>query len=354
MNSTVNQRILWQILIWAVIFFGLPFAVSGGKLLPFDYIHRLQIFIGIIIILIINLKILFPRFYHFNRFKTYILITIGCIFLIRLISIGLLESNLEEVYSNFPARLNEVSLVEFGETKVRFIQIFMGSIPLFIVTLTSTLYETSIIANQSAKETALLKAEKLEAELKFLKSQINPHFLFNSLNNIYTLTVLNPNLAGKNLLKLSEMLRYLLYECDAEKVSLERELTYLENYIDLFSLKDDEALNINFDSKDVNTNLMISPLLLIPFVENAFKHSQIEDLENGWIDISIIGDDQQLYFEIKNSIPELEFSKDDVGGIGLQNVKRQLELLYPNQYKLEIEQNEKQFAVSLALKMRDI
>ena len=148
------------------------------------------------------------------------------------------------------------------------------------------------------------------------------------------------------------MLRYLLYECDADKVPLERELTYLQNYIDLFSLKDDEALNIKFDAKDVNSSLMIAPLLFIPFVENAFKHSQIEDLENGWIDISIIGDDKQLFFEIKNSVPKLAFSKDDVGGIGLQNVKRQLQLLYPKQHELKIEQSDGQFAVSLALKMK--
>lgn len=351
MNSTVNQRILYQIGISAIIFFGIPFVVSGGRVIPFDYVYRVQIFIGIAIMIILNLKILFPRFYHFNRFRVYLLITIGCIFFIRIASIFLFETNFETIYENLPSRFDGTSRPKLSANQLKFIQVFIGSIPLFIVTLASTLYEISILTNQTAKETALLKAEKLEAELKFLKSQINPHFLFNSLNNIYTLTVLDPKSAGKSLLKLSEMLRYLLYECDAEKVPLERELTYLQNYIDLFSLKDDEGLNINFDAKDVNSNVMIAPLLFIPFVENAFKHSQIEDLENGWINISIIGDNEQIYFEIKNSVPKLEFSKDDLGGIGLQNVKRQLELLYPNQHNLYIQQKDEQFEVSLMLKM---
>ena len=349
MNQTVNQRILYQSIFWLVIFFGLPFIVSGGKIVTFDFVHRFQILVSLIIIIVINLKILFPKFYHFNRFKIYILTVAGCIALIRITSMIIFEADLEEAYLRFPTRIKEGSLAEFGRIPARFIQFFTGAIPLLMITLVSTLYETSILANQRAKETALLKAEKLETELKFLKSQINPHFLFNSLNNIYTLTLLDPNAAGKNLLKLSKMLRYLLYECDAERVSLEKELTYLQNYIDLFSLKDDEPLNIKFETQNVNTDVQIAPLLFIPFVENAFKHSQIEDLENGWIYISIIGDNKQLYFEIKNSVPKQPFSKDDVGGIGLQNVKRQLELLYPNNHELNIVNTDEEYEVFLNL-----
>ena len=299
--------------------------------------------------IILNLKIAFPTYYLTGYFGQYILLTIGTIFIIRILFTYFIEFGGVGLFSDLERRMSGFPFNQMSKERLMFVNVFGGSIPIFVATLASTLYESSIVVNQSAKEAALLKSEKLEAELKFLKSQINPHFLFNSLNNIYTLTVLNPSMAGKNLLKLSEMLRYLLYECDAEKVALGRELTYLQNYIDLFSLKDEECLNITFDAKDVNKEIMIAPLLLIPFVENAFKHSQIEDLEKGWISISILGDTKQVYFEIKNSLPEIVFSKDEVGGIGLQNVQRQLELLYPNKHQLKIDKENGYFGVYLTI-----
>lgn len=341
MNSTINQRIAIQVGIWAFIFLGLPFLINGGQMDERIVYRSAAMFLSALIFIPLNLKILFPMFYFKKKPLEHIIWTIIFIFLIVVFLVFLRQSlNLPDVA---PSRF---SLHNRGN-----LFYFVGYLfPLLMVFLSSALHEISIIANQSAREAAQLKSEKLESELKFLKSQINPHFLFNSLNNIYTLTMLNPNAAGESVLKLSEMLRYLLYECDAEKVALGRELTYLENYIALFSLKDDEPLNIKFNKTNMQNDIMIAPLLFIPFVENAFKHSQVEDLENGWINIKLSSDEQQIYFEVKNSLPQNEFAKDKVGGIGLNNVKRQLELVYPNKHTLNIDKQEGEFSVELIIK----
>jgi two-component system, LytTR family, sensor kinase len=342
MNTTINQRIIGQILLWGIIFFFLPFLVSGGQMGTLFLYRALGLFTGLVILIPLNLKVLFPLFYIKRKFEHFITFSVLSILVISIIIVCLRS------FINIPDFLPlEIGYIRNIPKPVFYV---MGNFfPLIMVFLSSTLYEILIVANESAREATQLKSEKLEAELKFLKSQINPHFLFNSLNNIYTLTLINPKSAGDSLLKLSEMLRYLLYECDANKVELGRELTYLQNYIDLFSLKDEADLNIKFDENDIDKNVMIAPLLLIPFVENAFKHSQIEDLEHGWINITLFGDTTQVYFEIKNSLPKTNFSKDEIGGIGLQNVKRQLELIYPKKHTLKIDRTETEFSVELTI-----
>ena len=196
---------------------------------------------------------------------------------------------------------------------------------------------------------ALLKSEKLKAEMDFLKSQINPHFLFNALNNIYTLSVIKSDNTPENLLKLSGMLRYMLYDCKEDRVPLKKELEYIDNFISLNKLKDSQGLNIELELDRSQPDLRVAPLIFIPFIENAFKHSKIEDLENGWIKLSLKIQDQTLFFNVKNSISKTTFTKDKVGGIGLRNVKRQLELVYPNKHDLIINKTDTAFEVSLKI-----
>lgn len=349
MKTNINQRITVQILLWGSLFFGLPIAVTG-EAINMHHINRateLTLSVGLIVFL--NSKYLFPRFYKGGNVIQYLLMVIVVIISIRVFLFLLVYTFQPDILWELELRWRGGEGNHLQLERFYFVAILMGGLPMLLATFANTVTEAFIWVSQSTREAAQLKSEKLEAELKFLKSQINPHFLFNALNNIYTLTVINPPIAGNSLLKLSEMLRYLLYECDADKVRLDRELTYLRNYIDLFELKDEEPLNITFDAQDVETDVLVAPLLFIPFVENAFKHSQIEDLENGWIIITILGDTEQLYFEVKNSVPELAFSKDSVGGIGLKNVRRQLELLYPNKHQLEVERESGCFGVYLTL-----
>lgn len=235
------------------------------------------------------------------------------------------------------------------QNRFSFLRIIGRGVPFIFTILGSTLFEIATYANQKTKEAVQLRNEKLITEMKFLKSQINPHFLFNSLNNIYTLTVIKSDAAPENLLKLSDMLRYMLYDCKADRVPLKKEIKYIKDFIALNQLKDSRGLNVNVNLDESRPNLEVAPLIFVPFIENAFKHSKIEDLEKGWIKIDLKTEENSIHFSVKNSVPENEFSKDKIGGIGLENVKRQLELIYPEKHELIIHNTDNQFIIRLKI-----
>ncbi len=221
----------------------------------------------------------------------------------------------------------------------------------FAIYFLSTAFKTSQIALRREKEASQLKSENLNSELKFLRSQINPHFLFNALNNIYSLSIMKSDKTPDNILKLSDMLRYIIYDCNADRVPLEKELNYINNYIDLQKLKDDKITNIDVDFEGGDPKSMIAPMIFIPFIENSFKHSKIEDLDQGWIKMKIQNTNGDLLFVISNSITTKEYTKDKIGGVGLENVRRRLELLYPDKHDLKIESSDDIFLVELKISL---
>ena len=211
---------------------------------------------------------------------------------------------------------------------------------------------------QAKQREQLLEKEKLETELKFLRSQFNPHFLFNTINSIFVLIHKNPRMASESLVKFSDLLRYQLYECNEQKIPLSQELVYLENFIELQKLRQDhDHVELTVRVEPYHTgNLTIAPFVLIPFIENAFKHvSQRKDQLN-WIRMSLRFEGQQLRLDIANSISaHYGASTEPIqhGGIGLQNVKRRLDLLYPGKHALEIHQDDNQFRVALRLDLQE-
>ncbi|BDD09910.1 hypothetical protein FUAX_23420 [Fulvitalea axinellae] len=224
---------------------------------------------------------------------------------------------------------------------------------LFLVAVTLTI-SVVVSALKQARAQRILQErtekERLESEMKFLRSQVNPHFLFNALNNIYSLTVVGEKNAPYALLKLSEMLRYMLYECKNEKVLLSSELAYIRNYIELQQLKTEEPQDIRFYEKNEIEDDMIAPMLFVPFIENCFKHSGVEKRNGAWVSISLSNNSERLEFVAENSLPKKNYTKDKVGGIGHENVRRRLELLYPKNHKLSIENRGEVFRVCLRIK----
>lgn len=181
-----------------------------------------------------------------------------------------------------------------------------------------------------------LERERLQAELKFLKSQINPHFLFNTLNNLYALSLQKSDKAPEMILKLSEMMRYLLYESNEKMVPLANEIRCMENYIELERIRQDERTKIHLEVHCKENGKMIAPLLFIPFLENSFKHGVNSAIEAGWIHIRLDEQEGALFFEVENSKPAKPLKRGNENGIGLQNVKRRLELIYPQKHELTI------------------
>jgi two-component sensor histidine kinase len=212
----------------------------------------------------------------------------------------------------------------------------------------STVYKFSVDWFFNEREKSELEKQSLTAELAFLKSQINPHFLFNSLNNIYSLAYQKSDATPDAILKLSEIMRYMLYESNDNRVSLEKEITYLKSFIELQKLRFRGNAYVVIEVEGNINNQFIVPLILISFVENAFKHGLATDKENP-ININISVFEDKMLFTIKNK--KNKANKDQTGGIGMVNVKRRLDLTYPQKYKLTVENREEEYYSELYLNL---
>lgn len=222
---------------------------------------------------------------------------------------------------------------------------------LFFLTISIT-YRFLIDRNRFEKNQREKETENLKTELSFLRSQVSPHFMFNVLNNIVALSRTQPSLVEPALIQLSQLMRYMLYESNEEKVTLLKEIEYLRNYIQLQEMRfgEDVQIELNVDIDDENHH--IEPMLLIPFVENAFKHG-VGLIESPHIKINIRTEDTKLHFEVCNRFcPNSKEVKDKHSGIGLQNVKRRLNLLYPALHKLSHTEKDNYYCMNLILVMK--
>ncbi|MEP6793402.1 MAG: histidine kinase [Saprospiraceae bacterium] len=205
--------------------------------------------------------------------------------------------------------------------------------------------------NFKLKQTAQrLRLEMQEAELNYLKSQTNPHFLFNTLNNIYALARDKSDLTPESILRLSKILRFMLYETGGEFITIEQELDMISDYIELEKLRYDDSLRLQFDHEIEDMKQPLPPLLLIPLVENAFKHGVSETRNQPFVDIHLSVKQKQLLFEINNSNENFQGEKAVKENIGLSNLRRQLELLYTD-YHLSVQQDESVFTATLAINL---
>ncbi|CAN5606285.1 histidine kinase [soil metagenome] len=223
-------------------------------------------------------------------------------------------------------------------------------IPVLFTVLTSTVYKITIDKTKADKAAAELQKETLKTELSFLRSQISPHFLFNVFNNIVAMTRLKSDLLEPTVVKLSSLLQYMVYETDAENVLLKSELEYLDSYIELQQQRFGKKLKLTIEKNIAEPWQSIAPMLLIPFVENAFKHGT--SLPDPEIIIRINQHGEKFEFVVRNKFQHSDIQKDKNSGVGLANVKRRLELLYGPQHTLNIQQQDGWFTVLLTLKFR--
>ncbi|HWN88243.1 MAG TPA: histidine kinase [Chitinophagaceae bacterium] len=251
------------------------------------------------------------------------------------------------MFNKFPRRIPTDSL---GPFSYRFRSYFQLNILTNVsVVVVAFAYRLLLLWFQQEKLRKELENQKLKAELSFLKMQVNPHFLFNALNNIYSLAVMEKSKkTGESIMKLSDLMRYVLYEKEDEenKVSLEKEIRHINSYIDLEKLRHLGDVNINFSIEGSINGKRVAPLLLFPLIENACKHGILTDTQKP-VDIHLKTNDQHLDFTIENYINTYE--KDKTGGIGIQNVQKRLELLYGKKYFLDVNQNGEKFIVHLHL-----
>ncbi|RDC56625.1 two-component system sensor protein [Pedobacter chinensis] len=191
----------------------------------------------------------------------------------------------------------------------------------------------------------LLEKEKVNAELQMLKAQLHPHFLFNTLNNIYSFTQDVSEKASGMIMGLSQLLRYILYDCNKPLVALDKELKMISDYLALETTRYDHGLEIAVQLPGA-TNYLIAPLMLLPFIENAFKHGASQMTENPWISLNVTVKDNELAMKLINGKPSVT---NITPGIGIANVRKRLELLYPDEHELTINDEEEMYIVNLKI-----
>ncbi len=280
----------------------------------------------------LNAIILIPRLLYKKRYPLYSF-SILVYFFLYVVAMWLLWANFAKPKINFS-----------------FADHLFFSIFIFIFILAcSTAYKTirdKFISERLAKE---IETEHLKTELSLLRSQASPHFMFNVLNNMVALARKKSDELEPSLIKFSSLMRYMLYETDEEKVSLESEKEYLRSYIDLQQQRLKKKMVVNVNMPESDKSYEIDPMLLIPFVENAFKHGT-GFIENPQIDIELNAQNNMLYFRVSNKYdPAMQQVKDKASGIGLANVRRRLDLLHPGKYKLDIANDNNLFTVSLQI-----
>jgi len=203
------------------------------------------------------------------------------------------------------------------------------------------------------EEKQQLVKENANAELQLLKARVHPHFLFNTLNNIYSFSLTNSTKAKNLVHRLADTLHYMIYDCDQPLVPLSKELKLLNDYIALEKIRYGTRLEIETQIEGETENKLIAPLLMIPFVENCFKHGTSQMIEECWVKLQVEVIDEMMSFKISNSKP-IKQTNESVKGIGLKNVQKRLELIYPGQYQLQIASRENSYHVYLELKLSEM
>ena len=334
-----RKKWVYHSLFWAVMLVALVALGNERLSLPFRFLLEGTNVFFYIVITYINILYLIPNFLSEKKREwTFI----GSLLLVCAIITPLKIITLYFLHSNFPPIQSELIRNQLWY--------FLG---LVYIAGFSTIY--SIIAEwkQQERQRQELQNQTIESELRFLKTQINPHFLFNTLNSLYALSLKKSDNAPEVVLQLSEMMRYMLYECNEPQVLLSKEVGYIENYLSLEKIRLQKNITVKFDVEGNTNDVFIAPLLLIPFIENSFKHGIANQIGEGYVYIKLRAKENQLLFQIANSrtslqaIPSLTGKKS--GGIGLVNVKRRLDLLYPNKNTLNIDESPQMYLVELVL-----
>ena len=337
----VAQLMLHLIFWLAVLIFYTYFFDAGNK----SFIETLQFSLFLMPITIattyISIYKLIPeylinkRYFHFILYSTYTFIISAYLVMVSMFFSLIYLSNFQ--YEDMaPATKN----VFFVLSAVYLVTFVAGSIKLVKINL-NNIEQNALLKTKILQTQLRLK----EQELNYLKMQIHPHFLFNTLNTLYGFALKKEDETPEMILKLSNLLDYLLYQTDKQEVLLTEEIAHIQDYISLEKMRFNETLKVVFNTSIEDENQKIAPMLLLPFIENSFKHGKIK---NGFLDISINLENNvdKLNFKVENSADSLEIENK---GIGLENIRKRLELIYPNKHSLTIKPSSTSFEIQLTL-----
>lgn len=339
-----RYRVLWHIAFWIIIYFAFSISYGGyGECkYYYEFVVNAILLPGRIIFTYIMVYLLLPKLLLKRKYGYFIVGTI-----IHALIFGFV------MWYTFR---NHIKIGDFPTYKhlplFHLSKILVSSISNYVIVLLAVILKLFKWWFLDQQYKVQIEKEKLESELKYLKAQIHPHFLFNTLNNLYALTLQNSSKASDMVIKLSGLLDYMLYHSNNERVGLQKELTIIEDYIELEKLRYGERLKLNYEVSGSTQGIEIAPLILIPFVENAFKHGASNDRSKPEININVEITNDNLKLKINNTVPKhAQTPKNGSNGIGLENIRRRLELIYTDKHKLDINFKDNYYHVDLCIEL---
>lgn len=333
LNSTTKE-VLFQVVLHGILFLFFSFDRNQPQIQEFKIVAFLNYAVAA---LVIN-YILLPRYFYTKKYLLFF-VFVG-VMVAGIIAVE--ELVLERIY--------------YPDTRGKhFPGIFYSLLDVMPVITILAGFKFAWDASLKQKEVEELRTSVKESELQFLKSQINPHFLFNNLNNMYSHAIEQSPKTPSIILELSSVLRYMLYDCKEDFVALRKEIEHLKNFTQLNELQIEDRGKVTFQTQEIPTGYLIAPLILTVFIENAFKHSTASQSEAIFIAISIeVTAQGDLDFRCKNSYQADTNTEKLSNGIGLQNVKKRLQLLYPDAHSLLIEDTKNSYDVRLQMKLKSV
>ncbi len=333
--------IILHLVFWFIILsLNYAFLIFRGQEVPIEsYLYvTVKSFLGVCDFYVFY-SIIIPKFFIRRKYTRFLLITI--IYVIIYISIYAIVLTYTDILLKLAENWEHLGFQYIAAGYYVILYIFLGG-----------LFKLAIEGYKSNQQKLILEKQNVQSELALLRSQVNPHFLFNTLNTIHAFVNSNHPKAAQAVIKLSDIMRYMLYEAAREKITLDKEIEYLNSYITLQNFRLDKSRFVEFKLKGKTSGILIPPMLFTPFVENAFKHGKKKGKETGiTIDFELINN--MVLFEITNDVDPVkseEFIKNEK--FGLKNIRRRLELLYPHKHKLEIIEKDNNFTVRLQIELK--
>ena len=332
------QKILFWVLSGYIL---LNIFAGSSSFQKIDFIYTSIFLITLLIPAELNLLLFIPRFLNRKKHFVYALLFVFVLMLFSLFNQLLFGRLIDHILPGYYF----ISYYSYGDI-LKFFLVFL------VITTLLHLSKEWFELNETRQRMILLEKEKIDAEMKALSNQVNPHFLFNSLNVLYSLAIKNAKETPDAIIKLSDILRYVIYESNRETVELWSEINLINNFIELQQFRISSDAQVEFTREVENEKLPITPMLLLPLVENSYKHGIKGDLGMTFIKMKLIQKGNEIEFVIENNKGQSgEPDENQSGGVGLKNIRSRLELIYPKSHTFEIEDGEKSFIVKLRVKI---
>jgi len=338
-KRTLQNRWIQQLVFWSITYFILlNIFASSSSIQPVDRLYTFIFIFTLFIPVMINIYYLMPAFLNAKKYLVFFLLSLFNIVLFSVFNLLLFNKLIDYILPGYYF-ISYYSILDISK-------FFVVVVALAVLL---KMAKEWFYLNEEKQKTIILQKEKMEAELKALNNQLNPHFLFNSLNLLYNLALYKKDKTAEAIITLSDILRYVIYQSAREKVAIAEEVELIANYIQLQKLRTGLKASVTFDSQISNPELAVAPLLFLPLIENSFKHGLNGQAPENFIQINLQENQDQVNFTIRNSKSLEPVNDVNQRGVGLQNIQNRLNLIYPGKHEFQWHDNTLEFTVSLKL-----